>query len=104
MDFFAAPALRGAVERHRQVEQPARAMQPGLRVVALAGLGEACRLPGRELEAIELRRFIAAAAALEDDVVAGDRLVAGLVDRLAAIGQRLQLGEGAGEAEDLRRV
>ena len=79
-------------------------MQPALHVVALAGLGEARRLLARQVEAIELRRLVAAAAALEDDVVAVDRLVASLGHRLAAVGQRLGLGERAGDAEDLRRV
>jgi hypothetical protein len=103
-DLLATAAARGSVERHRQVEQLARTMQPALHVVALAGLGEARRLLARQVEAIELRRLVAAAAAFEDDVVAVDRLVAGPGHRLAAVGQRLGIGERAGDAGDLRRV
>jgi hypothetical protein len=103
-DLLATAAARGSIERHRQVEQLARAMQPALHVVALAGLGEARRLLARQVEAIELRRLVAAGAALEDDVVAVDRLVTRLRHGLAAVGQRLELGERAADAEDLRRV
>ena len=87
------------------VEQPAAEVQPAGHVVPHVRLGDARVTCSRgEVEAVDLRRLVAAGAALEDDRVAGQRLVARLRHRLGEIGELLELAHRRREAMDLRRA
>ncbi len=101
-DLGAPPAGGGAIQRHRGVDQPAAQVQPAGQLVPHVRLGDDAHLPGGEVEAVDLRRLVAAGAALEDDRVAGPRLVARLRHRLGEIGELLELAHRRREAIDLR--
>ena len=100
----ARAALGGAVQRHGAVDQLGAAVQPAQHLVALVGVGQQRDGARVQVQAIELVRLVAAAAARKHHVAAALRFVAGLVDRIGEIGQLLGRGHRAVDAKQLLGV